>query len=186
MRSTRTGRGSGSGRARGQGSVVGDSVLRHCEGKVLRTTPGRSPCGHLRASLNAAASWVVTACSLQASTSTMPEAGCRRVGVWAIQAAAAPGSPPEGGGATLAIGREDGSGMAYTRITTDPQQMGGQPCIRGLRIPVATVVAMVADRMSVDEIVAAYPDLEPEDVVEALRYAAGAVRELELPLRTPA
>ncbi len=76
--------------------------------------------------------------------------------------------------------------MAYARITTDPRQMGGQPCIRGLRIPVATVVAMVADRMSVDEIVAAYPDLEPEDVVEALRYAAGAVRELELPLRTPA
>ena len=76
--------------------------------------------------------------------------------------------------------------MAYARITTDPQQMGGQPCIRGLRIPVATVVAMVADGMSVDEIVAAYPDLEPEDVVEALRYAAGAVRERELPLRTSA
>ena len=76
--------------------------------------------------------------------------------------------------------------MAYALTTTDPQQMGGQPCIRGLRIPVTTVVAMVADGMSVDEIVAAYPDLEPEDVAEALRYAAGAVRERELPLRTSA
>lgn len=64
--------------------------------------------------------------------------------------------------------------------------MGGQPCIRGLRIPVATVVAMVADGMSVNEIVGAYPDLEPEDIAEALRYAASAVRERELPLRTSA
>ena len=76
--------------------------------------------------------------------------------------------------------------MAYVRITTDPQQLGGQPCIRGLRIPVATVLAMVADGMSVDEIVAAYPDLEVEDVAEALRYAADAVRERELPLRISA
>ena len=81
------------------------------------------------------------------------------------------------------IGRGD---MAYERITADPDQMGGQPCIRGLRIPVATVVAMVADGMTVDEIVAAYPDLEREDVAEALRYAAEALRERELPLRTPA
>lgn len=76
--------------------------------------------------------------------------------------------------------------MAYARITTDPRQMGGQQCIRGLRIPVATAVTMVADGMSVDEIVASYPNLEPEDVVETLRYAAGAVRERELPLRTSA
>lgn len=75
--------------------------------------------------------------------------------------------------------------MAYARITTDPQQMDGQPCIRGLRI-VATVVAMVADGMSINEIVGAYPDLEPEDIAEALRYAASAVRERELPLRTSA
>ena len=45
---------------------------------------------------------------------------------------------------------------------------------------------MVADGMSVDEFVAAYPDVEPEDVAEALRYAADAVRERELPLRTSA
>jgi uncharacterized protein (DUF433 family) len=60
--------------------------------------------------------------------------------------------------------------------------MGGVPCIRGLRIPVATVVGMVADGMTREEILAAYPDLEAEDVEEALRYAAEAVRERELPL----
>jgi len=60
--------------------------------------------------------------------------------------------------------------------------MGGVPCIRGLRIPVATVVAMVADGMGEGEILAAYPDLEAEDIREALRYAAEAVRERELPL----
>jgi uncharacterized protein (DUF433 family) len=70
----------------------------------------------------------------------------------------------------------------FTRITVDPQQMGGVPCLRGLRIPVATVVGMVADGMTVDEILAAYPDLETDDVGEALRYAAEAVRERTLPL----
>jgi uncharacterized protein (DUF433 family) len=75
--------------------------------------------------------------------------------------------------------------MSFERITTKPDQMGGVPCIRGLRIPVATVVGMVADGMREKEIIAAYPDLEPEDVREALRYAAEAVRERELPLATP-
>jgi uncharacterized protein (DUF433 family) len=60
--------------------------------------------------------------------------------------------------------------------------MGGVPCIRGLRIPVATVVGMVAEGMSGPEILAAYPDLEIEDIREAVRYAAEAVRERELPL----
>lgn len=72
--------------------------------------------------------------------------------------------------------------MNYTRITVRPDQMGGVPCIRRLRIPVATVVGLVADGMTTDEIVAAYPDLEPADIEEALRYAAEAVRERELPL----
>jgi len=72
--------------------------------------------------------------------------------------------------------------MKFTRVTVDPKQMGGMPCIRGLRIPVATVVAMVADGMSADEILAAYPDLERDDIAEALQYAAEAVRERELPL----
>ncbi len=73
--------------------------------------------------------------------------------------------------------------MKYTRITVDPNQMGGVPCIRGLRIPVATIVGMLADGMSEQEILEAYPDLEPEDIREALRYAAEAVQERELPLR---
>jgi uncharacterized protein (DUF433 family) len=73
--------------------------------------------------------------------------------------------------------------MAYARITIDPRRMGGVPCIRGLRIPVATVVGMVAEGMTVDEILRSYPDLEPEDVREALLFASEAVRERELPLR---
>lgn len=72
--------------------------------------------------------------------------------------------------------------MKFTRITIDQKQMGGVPCIRHLRIPVATVVEMVADRMTEQEILDAYPDLEPADIAEALRYAAEAVRERELPL----
>lgn len=70
----------------------------------------------------------------------------------------------------------------FTRITIDPSQMGGLPCIRGLRIPVATVVSMVGEGMAEGEILNAYPDLEVEDVREALRYAAEAVRERELPV----
>lgn len=73
----------------------------------------------------------------------------------------------------------------FTRITIDANQMGGVPCIRGLRIPVATVVEMVADGMSETEILAAYPDLVQEDIREALRFAAEAVRERELPLLVP-
>jgi len=72
--------------------------------------------------------------------------------------------------------------MRFTRITVDPGQMGGVPCIRGLRIPVATIVDMVAQGLSTEEILELYPDLEPEDIAEALRYAAEAVREMELPL----
>ena len=75
--------------------------------------------------------------------------------------------------------------LKFTRITSNPDQMGGMPCIRGLRIPVATVVGMLADGMAEDEILAAYPDLEPDDISEALRYAAEAVRERELPLIIP-
>lgn len=73
--------------------------------------------------------------------------------------------------------------MIFERITLDPDLMGGVPCIRGLRIPVATVVAMVADGMTPTEIVADLPDLTIEDVAESLHYAAAAVRERELPLR---
>jgi uncharacterized protein (DUF433 family) len=64
--------------------------------------------------------------------------------------------------------------------------MDGVPCIRGLRIPIATIVGMVADGMTTKDILAAYPDLCAEDIREALQYAAEAVRERELPLTTPA
>jgi uncharacterized protein (DUF433 family) len=67
--------------------------------------------------------------------------------------------------------------MRYTRITTDPGQMGGVPCLRGLRIPVATVVALVAEGETTEGILALYPDLEADDVREALLFAAEAVRE---------
>ena len=69
----------------------------------------------------------------------------------------------------------------FTRITIDPAQMGGVPCIRGLRIPVASVVDMVASGMSTGDILADFPDLEREDVAEALRYASAALRERQLP-----
>jgi len=72
--------------------------------------------------------------------------------------------------------------MEFERITVDPAQMGGAPCIRGLRIPVATVVDMVADGMTTAEIVGTYPDLDQADIREALHFAAEAVRERELPL----
>ncbi len=72
--------------------------------------------------------------------------------------------------------------MNFERISIQPDQMGGVPCIRGLRIPVATVVGMIADGMSFQEILESYPDLEHEDISESLQFAAEAVRERELPL----
>lgn len=70
----------------------------------------------------------------------------------------------------------------FDRITIRQNQMGGVPCIRGLRIPVATVVGMIADGMTDAEILAAYPDLEPADIRASLRFAAEALQERELPL----
>jgi uncharacterized protein (DUF433 family) len=75
--------------------------------------------------------------------------------------------------------------MIFTRITVNSQQMGGVPCVRGMRIPVATVVGMLAEGMTEAEILRAYPDLAPADIQEALQYAAEAVRERELPLAAP-
>ena len=60
--------------------------------------------------------------------------------------------------------------MKFKRITVNPKQMDGVPCIRGLRIPVATVVGMIAEGMAEEEILKAYPDLEREDIREALRF----------------
>ena len=75
--------------------------------------------------------------------------------------------------------------MKFKRITVNPKQMGGVACIRGLRIPVATIVGMIANEMTQDEILKNYPDLEAEDIHEALKFAAEAVRERELPLAMP-
>ncbi|HXQ28565.1 MAG TPA: DUF433 domain-containing protein [Gemmatimonadales bacterium] len=72
------------------------------------------------------------------------------------------------------------------RITVDPAVMDGMACVRGLRIPVATVVAMVADGMTANEILGAYPDLESDDIREALQYATEAVPERSVPLVLPA
>lgn len=72
--------------------------------------------------------------------------------------------------------------MKFTRITVNPKQMGGVPCIRGLRIPVATIVGMIADGMTGEEILKSFPDLEHEDIREALHYAAEALQERELPM----
>ena len=72
--------------------------------------------------------------------------------------------------------------VEFDRITGDLHQLGGVPCIRRLRIPVATVVGMVAEGMTTAEILAAYPDLVEQDIREAWRFAAAAVRERDPPL----
>jgi uncharacterized protein (DUF433 family) len=71
--------------------------------------------------------------------------------------------------------------MDFSRITSTPHQCGGAPCLRSLRIPVATVVEMVGDGVTIDEILAAFPDLDAEDVEEALRYAAATVQDARHP-----
>ena len=71
--------------------------------------------------------------------------------------------------------------MSFDRITVNPHQMGGVPCLRGLRIPVATIVSLIAEGQTERAILDAYPDLEAEDIHEALRFAAEAVRERVLP-----
>ncbi len=65
----------------------------------------------------------------------------------------------------------------FDRITFDPRVLGGRACIRGMRIPVSVIVGQVAHGASEGEILADYPDLEPEDVREALEYAAWLAQE---------
>ncbi len=72
--------------------------------------------------------------------------------------------------------------MLFARITIDPDKLGGAPCIRGFRIPVATVVDMVAEGMTFAEILRDYPDLQAEDIPEALRFAAETLRQRKLPI----
>jgi uncharacterized protein (DUF433 family) len=72
--------------------------------------------------------------------------------------------------------------MRYDRITYDPQILGGRACIRGMRIPVSLVVKLVANGMTVEQILRECPDLEAEDVHQALQYAADLVDEELHPL----
>ncbi len=72
-----------------------------------------------------------------------------------------------------------------TRITRDPEVMGGKPCIRGLRITVGTVVGLIASGYSNGEILKMYPYLEPDDIREALAYAAWRAEEIDVPLAQP-
>jgi len=65
----------------------------------------------------------------------------------------------------------------FDRITFNPQIMGGRACIRGMRIPVSVIVGQIAHGATVDEILADYPDLEPEDVRQAIAYAAWLAQE---------
>lgn len=72
--------------------------------------------------------------------------------------------------------------LGFDRITFDPQVMGGRACIRGMRITVALLVNLVANGMTIAEIIDAYPYLEPEDVRQALQYAAWLAEETVHPL----
>lgn len=92
-------------------------------------------------------------------------------------------TPPAG---RLSISARYDRPMVFARITVDVERMGGVPCVRDLRFPVASIVAMLADGMTNDEILAEHPDLEDLDIVESLKFAALAVQERELPLRLPA
>jgi uncharacterized protein (DUF433 family) len=74
---------------------------------------------------------------------------------------------------------------ALSRITMDPEVMGGKPCIRGLRVTVGTLVGLVASGHSPADILRLYPYLEEEDIREALAYAAWRAEEVEVPLKQP-
>jgi uncharacterized protein (DUF433 family) len=72
--------------------------------------------------------------------------------------------------------------MTFDRITHDPRQMGGKPCIRGMRVTVGMIVGLLAAKRSHEEILAAYPYLEAADIDQSLAYAAWRLEERELPL----
>ncbi len=70
----------------------------------------------------------------------------------------------------------------FDRITHDPQRMGGRPCVRGLRVTVGMLVGQIGAGRSIEELLADYPYLEREDVLQALRYAARRAEERDIPL----
>lgn len=72
----------------------------------------------------------------------------------------------------------------FTRVTMDPAVMGGKPCIRGMRITVGTIVGLLAEGHSFQDVLAAYPHLEEQDIREALSYAAWRSQEAEVPLKS--
>jgi uncharacterized protein (DUF433 family) len=72
--------------------------------------------------------------------------------------------------------------LEFDRITFDPNVMGGRACIRGMRVTVTLILNLVANGMSTEEIVAAYPYLEQEDIRQALQYAAWLTEETVHPL----
>ena len=74
--------------------------------------------------------------------------------------------------------------MKYHNITVNPKQMGGEPCVRNLRIPVATIITMVAQGITIRQIRKYYPDLKEGDITDALNFAAETVREKEIPILT--
>ncbi|MBD6617315.1 DUF433 domain-containing protein [Komarekiella sp. 'clone 1'] len=73
--------------------------------------------------------------------------------------------------------------LGLDRITFDPSIMGGQACIRGMRVPVSLVVNLVANGKLVEEILEEYPDLEPEDIRQSLLYAAWLTQERVYPFK---
>jgi len=76
--------------------------------------------------------------------------------------------------------------MSESRVVADHRIMGGVPCVRGTRIPVAVIVGLVAQERTAEEILADYPTLAADDVRAALEFAAMAVSERQVPLRTSA
>lgn len=71
----------------------------------------------------------------------------------------------------------------FSRITFDPNVMGGKPCIRGMRVTVGTIIGLLASDHDIDKILTAYPYLEREDILEALAFAAWRVEEREIPMK---
>ena len=68
----------------------------------------------------------------------------------------------------------------FDRITAEQEKMGGVACIRGFRIPVSTIIGLIADGMTTQKILIVYPDLEAEDIIQAIRFAAFVTKEREL------
>lgn len=73
-----------------------------------------------------------------------------------------------------------------TRITFDPEVMGGKPCIRGMRVTVGMIVGMIASGQTKEDLLQLYPYLEPEDIDQALSYAAWRAEEIEIPVLSSA